>query len=175
VSDLNVGTGDPESPALVARSKKIGVEIRVEGEYVVIERTSWTAKLEHGLKGEKKILLSSITAIEYRAPREAKPNSAVWNRGFIHLSIKGSLERIRGGKAARFNENSAGFVWQERSDFERVREYLDRQIAKRSASNGGPAAVMSDVSDQIRKFAALRDDGIISDEEFEVKKRTLLN
>jgi hypothetical protein len=52
--------------------------------------------------------------------------------GYIQLSIHGARESRGGVQAARFDENSVGFVWAEREPFEAIRDYLLRARAGRS-------------------------------------------
>lgn len=64
----------------------------------------------------------------------------------------------------------------------RVRPFAERLRARVTAAQQSAAAAPAgpvsgdgpDPAEQLRKFAALRDDGIITDEDFEAKKRELL-
>ena len=53
----------------------------------------------------------------------------------------------------------------------RIRELASSSVRRPTAPSAPPSA---DIADQIRKLAKLKDDGIISSEEFEAKKTELL-
>ncbi len=66
-----------------------------------------------------------------------------------------------------------------KSDAERVKSLLDAAVAAaEGGSTGSPTAsgstAVPDVADQLRKLAELRDDGILTDEEFAAQKAKLL-
>jgi len=80
--------------------------------------------------------------------------------------------QLKPGEAAR---SPNGFIFNDTGDrYERVREVVDfinEQVARaRMPANQSPA----NIPEQIRQLAALRDDGIISNEDFEAKKAELL-
>jgi len=67
--------------------------------------------------------------------------------------------------------NKAKMKWIRYGDVSRLYEYVSSQIGKQSA----PAqATQVDVADQIKKLAELRDQGILTEEEFTAKKKDLL-
>ena len=111
---------------LIAISRKVGNEIRVEGDAVVIRRFGFTRLFEHGLKGGKRIPISSIAAVKYREARQSSISKAVWNRGYLQLTIHGGNERRSGAEAApRFDENTVGFVWAEQASFAAIRDQIE--------------------------------------------------
>ena len=52
--------------------------------------------------------------------------------------------------------------------------YVQEQIDRRDAPPAPSIAPTEDVADQIRRFASLRDEGLLTPEEFEAKKTQLL-
>jgi hypothetical protein len=73
---------------------------------------------------------------------------------------------------AQKDENSVTFTKKALGDLEAVRDYIEQRL---SVAHGPAAAVGEpDVADQIRKLAALRDEGLLTPEEFESKKADLL-
>ncbi len=54
-------------------------------------------------------------------------------------------------------------------------DLLMREVKSRLKGSDAPAAPASDPTEELRKYAALRDDGIISEEEYEAKKKQLLS
>jgi hypothetical protein len=64
------------------------------------------------------------------------------------------------------------FTRNHQAEFDAIRERLERYVAEASAA-AVPAAPL-DPAEQIRKFAELRDEGVLSEEEFQAKKSDLL-
>jgi hypothetical protein len=60
-------------------------------------------------------------------------------------------------------------------DYEEQQQYAEPQYAEPPPPPPAPAAPAVDPVTQLRELASLRDDGILSDEEFEAQKRKLLN
>ena len=58
-------------------------------------------------------------------------------------------------------------------DFENVKKAIEKQIEAAHKPNQQVAAPVSE-ADELAKFAKLRDDGIISPDEFEAKKKAIL-
>ena len=118
--------------------------------------------------GEKRIPVRSITAVQF------KPAGAL-TQGFIQFTISGGSEKTstRGGRVqeAFTDENSVVFVKKSASDFERVRDEVNAAISA-GGQPGGPAP---DLADQLAKLAQLRDQGILTEEEFQAKKTDLLD
>jgi uncharacterized membrane protein YeaQ/YmgE (transglycosylase-associated protein family) len=75
---------------------------------------------------------------------------------------------LTGPEAMKFPERGVGLD-KFRARRERTQEML------RQAQHAQTHANYQDVTDQIRKLSDLRDEGVISDEEFEAKKRELLS
>lgn len=163
--------------------------IRFDGQYVTIVRSGFLARATIG-KGEKRLHVSQITAVQF------KPASAMVN-GFIQFTVPGGVEqRSRYGSqtsdAAR-DENSVVFTNRQGPAFEQMRAAIDQAIAAQHAPQawqqpmpmppgpqwGPPPAPMPpaapvSVADELAKLAALRDQGVLSPEEFEAQKARLL-
>lgn len=140
--------------------------LHFDGQFVTIARSGFLARGTIG-KGEKRIPVSSIAAVQW------KPAGAMAN-GFIQLTLPGGNE-----KQSRFghqtadavtDENSVVFTRKQMPDFEVVRNALESAIANRSAS----AAAAPDLTAQLAQLAALRDQGVLTDAEFDAKKTDLL-
>ncbi len=56
-----------------------------------------------------------------------------------------------------------------------IHHQIDRQKSHRSGQGGAPPASPPSIATQIEELAALRDKGLISDEEFETKRKQLLD
>lgn len=123
-------------------------------------------------KREKTILIRNITSVEVKKPGMFT--------GFIQFSIAGGKARdssytLTGGAFdAVQDENSLVFNGQEPYEQAlKVKAYVESWGATGGTSSQGSAAPVS-VADEIRKLKGLAEDGLITTEEFEQKKRQLL-
>jgi len=141
--------------------------IAFDADFVTITRTGFFARATIG-KGEKRIPVASITAIQW------KPAGLV--NGFIQFTIGGGNEaRSKVGHQttdAAKDENSVVFVKKQMPAFQALREQIEDVIAQR----GRPAsvAVASGPLDQLKQLSELRDAGIVTEEEFTAKKVSIL-
>jgi Short C-terminal domain/Domain of unknown function (DUF4429) len=138
-------------------------QVRIEGDWLIIERKG-LGRIGHS-KGDKRLALSQIVAVKMR------PAGRIAN-GFIHFSTPGRDELKGGLNEATKDDNSVIFTRKQQTDFDTLRDHVENYIAARSSA---PASAMApDPAEQIRKFAQLRDEGILSEEEFQAKKAELL-
>ncbi|WP_353353551.1 DUF4429 domain-containing protein [Intrasporangium sp. DVR] len=140
-----------------------------DGDFVTIKRTGFLARASVG-KGEKRIPLSSITAVQW------KPAGPVMN-GFISFTVGGGNEtRSRFGSQtsdAVKDENSVIFVKKQMPEFETLRSQVEEAMAARHRPSA-PAPAAPDHLSQLKQLGELRDAGILSDEEFAAKKAEIL-
>lgn len=120
---------------------------------------------------EKVIPATNITGVEVK-----KPGS--WFNGFIQIQIAGQISgnsqgTYTGGvKDALSDENSVVFAGENNYQIalEMQRHILDYLSPTRTTTSPGVSA-----ADEIVKFKKLMEDGVITPEEFEKKKRELLD
>jgi hypothetical protein len=93
-------------------------QIRLTQNRIIISRKGVNAFLSQGLKGDKEIPLSRITAIQF------KPVDGFTN-GYLQFSIQGGLESTGGLFAATSDENSVMFSELQQPLFEEVKRYID--------------------------------------------------
>ena len=143
--------------------------ITVDESFITIERKGAMAKMTHGFtQGQKRIAISQVTSVQFK-----KPGLAV---GYIQFSMAGANESKGGAFKAVKDENSVAFE-KFLTDFEAIRDFVEAKIAERfnrSAEAPTAAPQQSSVSEQIRELAALRDDGLLTEEEFASQKARLL-
>lgn len=113
----------------------------------------------HGLKGNKSIPFSSITAVQFK--------KAGLTAGYIQLSINGGMESKGGLFAAMKEENTVSFYSTKNNEFEEAKNYIEEKI-------NGSASTNSNLND-LEKLAELKQKGIITDDEFLAKKKAILN
>lgn len=140
----------------------IGGAIELFDDRLVIHRKGVMAFLGHGLKGEKSIPYASVTAVQFK-------KSGLFTNGYIQFSVAGGLDSKKGIWDATCDENTVMFTAAAEESFAKLRSYVEAKITTQRA---GSAAVSA--ADELEKFAALRDKGIISAEEFSLKKKAIL-
>lgn len=135
--------------------------ITVTPEKVVIEHKKGTY---HGGK-TKEIRIQSLTGIEIKEPGRILA-------GYIQFIFSGSSEtqgytRIDAVK----NENTVTFSKKHRDDIMRCKSLVEEYM---NNSKGNDKTGTSSTADELKKFADLRDQGVLTEEEFNQKKKQLL-
>jgi len=146
---------------------RTGSRLCVYEDYLTIElvRTRFVA-LDSGSMGAKRINFSDITSITFRNPTDLTV-------GFVQFSYPGSIEA--GGRSVADVVNDENSILVEAKDVEFIRKVVDYVEERRAAlKNGGGATVQASPADELRKFKGLLDDGIITQEEFDAKKKQIL-
>jgi hypothetical protein len=167
--------GDALAAEVPSRTEAMPTEARgrngvvaFDGHFVTINRKGFLARASIG-KGEKRIPLGSISAVQL------KPAGPMMN-GFIQFTVPGGNERRSKFGHQTFDatkdENSVMFTKAQMPQFLALRGEIEQAIVARSSPNTGAAP---NLADQIQQLASLRDQGILTDEEFDAKKADLLS
>lgn len=143
-----------------------GGQLEVYEDFVLIGRKGVVAFLNQGIKGDKKIPISSIGAIQYKKP------SLVLN-GYIQFSIVGGAECKGGILKAGSDENTVFFEKPQAKTAEEICEYIEKKIVENQKGNT-TIIQQNSSADEIAKYKQLLDNGIITQEEFDTKKKQLL-
>lgn len=121
--------------------------------------------LTGGGRAQIRIPIGSVTAVMW------KPANPLVN-GYIHFSIPGSDGRTSSRSASvRSSENTVSFLSSQMKEFEALRDAVEAAIRRGPQPTVAPASI----PEQIAQYAALRDQGILTDEEFAAKKARLLS
>ena len=139
--------------------------ITLDGDWLTIEREGF-GRAGHS-KGDRRIPLASITAVELRQAR-------VFTNGFIRFSVPGSPEFRGGLQSAMRDENAVTFRRGQTKGFNIIRAAVEQSITSQHAGAEG-GAHEPDIPEQIKKLDELRDQKLITEEEFEAKKAELLD
>lgn len=144
-------------------------QIAFDGEYVTILRKGFNARVTVG-KGEKRMHISQISGVQW------KPAGLLVN-GFLQLTVPGGSERrsafgSQTTEAVR-DENSVVFTRKQMPAFEKLRAAIEAAIAAHHTPQA-PAPSSGSVADEVAKLGALREQGLLSPEEFEQQKARLL-
>ncbi len=127
---------------------------------VVIKRGLKGVLLGGGmLRGDKTIPYRSIVAVQLK--------KAGMTAGYLQLTLKGGSESKGGLFQSTTDENSINFHFNKNKDFEEARQLIEEKI---SSSEGTGSTNLNN----LEKLAELKDKGIITQEEFDQKKKMLL-
>lgn len=144
-----------------------GGQMAYDGAFVSITRNGFLGRVSHG-RGDKRLPIASISSVQW------KPAGGLTN-GFIQLSIGGADRQAAKGSRtmdATKDENSVVFTRKQQPAFEELRAAIEEAIAQLHAPQVSAASVS--LADELRKLAELRDQGVLSDTEFEAQKARLL-
>ena len=146
-------------------------QIQVDGDILVITRKGLMSKMYQGMKGDKRIPLTSITSVQLKEPKVGD--------GYIQFGVMGSVDSGRGMMAARNDENSVSFYRKDLADFLAIRDYIEKKIVERSQPQvitvqAQPAAAPTSKLDQLKQLGELKASGVLTDEEFEAEKARIM-
>ncbi len=147
---------------VILTAKGINGQIDLFQNILRIRRKGALSFISQGLKGEKEIQISQISAVQIKKP-------GVWTNGYIQFSFLGGQENKKGLFSATQDENTIIFNPRQQRDFIALKEKLDQIIASGSSDSKESSGL-----DDLEKLASLRDKGIITKEEFTLKKKQIL-
>jgi len=137
--------------------------------HVVIDKgyLRWTSKgalnfLAKGSKGEKSIPIKNIAAIQIKQPRVTA--------GYIQFAYSGASESKGGILDAARDENTITFS--SKKELAQAKE-IKELIETLQSEDSQPATQSSD-ADELVKYKQLLDDGILTQDEFDAKKKQIL-
>jgi hypothetical protein len=143
-------------------SNIVGQTIKGKFNSVSIEEDAMTISyraLYYGFKGDKRIPYTSITSVQFREPGS-------WVAGYIQFSIKGAIEW-----QGAVSQDENAIVFDAPADaFRALRDFIHSKLAADGRGSTGAS-----LADELTKLASLRDQGILTDEEFESQKKMLLS
>jgi hypothetical protein len=119
-----------EQPSITQKNKETNKYYDIEGSNgqvrltpnrIIISRKGVTAFMTQGLKGDKEIPISRITAVQFK-------RADAFTKGYLQFSIQGGIESRGGVFAAVSDENSIMFNELEQAEFEEVKRYVNSVI-----------------------------------------------
>lgn len=99
-----------------------------------------------------------------------------WGRGFIEFTTPGSRDS-KNTEEALTNENALCFKnGSQDAEAKKIKEYVDEQILKIAQTKTGATIIQQAASpaEELKKMKELLDMGVITQEEFDAKKKQLL-
>lgn len=147
---------------LLMSAKGINGQLELYVDKIVIKRKGILSFMTQGLKGDKDILLSSISSIQLK-------NASMLTNGYIQFAFMGGQEGKRGLFQATQDENTVMFDRKQQPDFDALKTRFEALRSQGTQAQGGGSNV-----DALERLAALREKGILTDEEFAAEKRRIL-
>lgn len=148
-----------------------GTSLEVYEEYIIINFVESGAYFANALKGGgnggKRIDIDNITSIQFKEP-------AGVTIGFIQFEYPGSIGDKAGLGASINDENSIPVSTQNLELARQIVDFIEKQRKTLKNQHSATRMVVS-TADEIMKFKKLLDAGIITQEEFEAKKKQLLD
>lgn len=141
-------------------------ELEVFQDKVTIATLGVTGVLMRGLKGTKTIPIHSITAIQFKRAGVV--------RGYMQFTIPGGVESNGGAFDAVVDESTFLFDEQNNAQAEIAKNYIEARI-KELRSPQFTKSTLPSLGDELTKLAALKNQGLLTDEEFQAAKRRLLD
>lgn len=145
--------------------KGVNGQIQLYNDHIVISRKGALGFLTQGHKGRKSVFIRQISSVQFKDPGLA-------SNGYIQFAFLGGQETKGGLFNATRDENSVMFSRGQRKNFERLRDEVMARIGEAGAPAHSPPA---SIADELTKLATLRDQGILSADEFESAKRRALS
>lgn len=127
-----------------------------------IRRKGALAFVTQGLKGDKEIRLAQISSVQFKA-------ATLFTNGYIQFAFVGGQEAKGGILQAGQDENTVMFRPNQQAEFEEFRDELQRRVSANAQNSKTSSAI-----DELEKLGALRDKRIVTEGEFQLKKRQLL-
>lgn len=122
--------------------------------------------LNKGIKGTKEIPFRSIVAVQF------KEAGAVFS-GYLQFTIPGGNESRGGILAATKDENTFMFAGAKNNALAKeIKEYIDEVI--RQSGEPQSATPATNLSDELQKLAQLKDQGVLTEDEFQAAKNKLI-
>ena len=148
-------------PLIVLSDRKNSVELWPTK--LTIRRHGVMNAINVGLAGDKDIYLNTITGIQLKKPG--------MTTGYIQFQTVGSQDNKGGVTGAVQDENTVIFGGKKNfKTAEEMKRRIEELIHQPIASVAAPVSV----ADELAKLGSLRDQGILTDAEFEEQKKILL-
>lgn len=133
-----------------------GITIWTEDDTLLLKYSVWF----YGFLGTKRVPRSNITSISWKEPGD-------WLAGFMELDILGERPPSPHASLNVQNQNRLQYDRADRDKFAALRDWIE--AGRITKSNYSPSA-----ADEIAKLGKLRQQGLLTDEEFSSQKAKLL-
>lgn len=156
------------------------IEVTLYSDTLVIDRStaSRTITLGRGIeidplgKGKRTIPLRSIQAVTFQ---EGKKGIFINKCGVLDFDIPGSNngQATDYYQAKAYDPNRIMFEEEYNSEARKIKDYIEEYLSNPPVNNS-PMIQQTSAADELRKFKELLDMGVITQAEFDAKKKQLL-
>lgn len=140
----------------------VGDILCVYEDRVVIQHKGVLNFFTMGMKGDKTLYYADITSVQFKKPGLLS--------GYIQFSLPGGKEDT-GGLSSAFQDENTITLSGNAAEAEKVVNYINQRL--REVKTNKVQATFSS-ADELRKFKELLDMGIISQQEFDAKKKQII-
>ena len=174
-ANVKIAQANGEEVPVYSLISHLGTELLVYEDYIALTHVRVTSgaldyiskKMSGGNSGTKKVDIENIVSIQHREPMGI-------SAGFIQFAFAGSLE-YRGGITNAVNdENSILYDTPRTAEARKIVMYIEKR--RKELKDPVKTAPITQVSsaDELKKYKELLDAGVITQEEFDLKKKELL-
>lgn len=147
--------------------------IEINNSILTISRPGLLSKLSQGFKGDKSIMIEKITSVQVK-------KNTIWTRGYIQFTIAGEIAKNVGAVNGAIDENIIYFSGSKKDTISKYNEAAEeiKKYVEDFNSNQNNTVVVQNVKspvEQVKELKELLDMGAISQEEFDKKKKELLD
>jgi len=158
-------------------AKGVNGQLELLENKIRIKRMGALSLMTKGLKWDKEILINQISSIQFK-------NAGALG-GYIQFAFLGDKEAKGGIFQATRDENTILFSKAQQSDFEEIKSMIEKRMAE-PEGKGTPRSEIYEMAEpevkgtprseiyDLEKLAELKEKGIISEEEFNAKKKQIL-
>lgn len=146
-------------------------EVSFTGTSVLIRRKGLLGAMRQiaGIgRGNKDVPLSAVTGVRI------EPGSLM-NKPFFQLIHSGDVQVQGGANDVGNDDNSVFFGKKAMPEFERLAQLILAAVSETKSTPLTWAPPVEDLTDTLKKLAALRDSGVLTEEEFSTKKSEILS
>ena len=129
---------------------------------VEIKRSGFSNFTSFGYDGNATLYYAEMSGVQFKEAGRFTP---------------GNIEFIfPGGKRLKNNNNQCQifFLFTQNDEFKKANEYVNQKIKESKAQAAAPTVTALSPAEELMKFKQLLDTGIITQEEFDAKKKQLL-
>lgn len=137
-------------------------DVEIDSNCIKVTPKGFKNAVNKGLAGTKTYPFDNLTAVQYKEPG--------FTTGYLQFILMGSQETKRGVSGAVHDENSILFNKKELPLVLEIKEYVEYRINSKTSTK----TTSISAADEILKFKELLDQGILTQEEFDAKKKQLL-
>lgn len=137
--------------------------LKLHGDTITIQKRGWANALASGMNGDRTIQISSLTAVQM------KPAGIM--TGYILFSYAGSKPFMGGIWEATQDPDAFLFGSELNGEVAKFKAKVEQKMRESKR----PAISNSSLADQLRSLAELKQQGVLTADEFEVAKKKLLS